>query len=425
MIAHSPTLPRITRLDNGIHVVSHDFPQLETVAIGVWIRAGARDEQEAENGVAHLLEHMAFKGTRRRDAFRIAAEIESAGGEINAATAMETTAYYARVLKADWPLALDILTDIIIDPVFDPDELAREKDVILQEIAASNDTPDDLVFDLAQTACYPDHALGRPILGTAGRVEAYESGVMVRYRGAHYGGGRMVVAAAGRIDHEALVDLAGRLFAGYEPGEVARRAPPCFEGGPSLAARPLDQAHIVLAFPSIGYHDDDIYGTQVLSSVLGGGMSSRLFQEVRERRGLCYSVFSSAAAYQDTGLFTVYAATAPDHAGELTSVASDVMLSLTEGVDEEEITRAKAQIKAGLVMSLESASSRADQIARQYLAFGRVPDIADIVAKVDRVSAEDIARLAKRLFLSRKPALAAVGGISRLAPYDRIAARFA
>jgi len=416
---------RLTRLDNGIHVVTHDFPQLETVAIGVWVRAGARDEQESENGVAHLLEHMAFKGTHRRDAYRIAAEIESAGGEINAATAMESTAYYARVLKDDWPLALDILADIISDPVFDPEELEREKDVILQEIAAANDTPDDLVFDLAQAASYPGHPLGRPILGTAGRVESYGSRSMVSYRGAHYGGGRMVVAAAGRLDHDALVGLAERLFAGFRPGDPAVRAAPAFQGGPSLAARPLDQAHIVLSFPSVGYHDDDIYGVQVLSSVLGGGMSSRLFQEVRERRGLCYSVFSSASAYEDTGLFTVYAATAPEKAGELASVASDVMLSLTEAVEADEIARAKAQIKAGLVMSLESASARADQIARQFLAFGRVPEMAEIIAKVERVGEEDIVRLAQRIFLARKPAFAAVGGLSQLAPYDRIAARFA
>ncbi len=416
---------RTSRLDNGIHIVTHDFPQLETVAIGIWVRAGARDEEERENGVAHLLEHMAFKGTHKRDAFRIAADIESAGGEINAATAMETTAYYARVLKEDWPLALDILADIITDPVFDTEELEREKDVILQEIAAASDTPDDLVFDLAQAASYPDHPLGRPILGTAGHVEAHGAGEMIRYRGVHYGGARMVVAAAGRIDHDPLVELADKLFSRFKPGREASRSLPVFKGGPSLASRPLDQTHVVLCFPSLGYHDEDIYAVQVLSGVLGGGMSSRLFQEVRERRGLCYSVFSSASAYEDSGLLTVYAATAPDKAGELASVATDVMLSLADGVEADEIARAKAQIKAGLVMSLESASARADQIARQFLAFGRVPDISDVVAKVDRVSEADIARLAKRIFLGHKPALAAVGGLSQLAPYDRLAARFA
>ena len=416
---------RITPLPNGIHVVTHEFPQLETVALGIWVRAGARDEHERENGVAHFLEHMAFKGTSRRDAFQIAAEIEAAGGEINAATAMETTAYYARVLKDDWRLALDILADILTDPVFDPEELARERDVILQEIAATNDTPDDLVFDLAQAASFPDHPLGRPILGTSDHVESHDAGAIVAYRQAHYRGARMVVAAAGRIDHDALVEEASRLLQGIPAGDRPVRSRPSFVGGPSLAARPLDQTHIVLSFPSVSYHDEDIYAVQVLSSVLGGGMSSRLFQEVRERRGLCYSVFASAAGYEDSGLFTVYAATAPDKADELAAVASDVMLSMTQGVEENEIARAKAQLKAGLVMSLESASSRADQIARQFLALGRVPEIADIVAKVERVEAADLTRLASAIFRGGRPALAAVGGLSRLAPYDRIAARFA
>ena len=414
---------RVTRLDNGIHVVTHDFPQLETVALGVWVRAGARDERESENGVAHFLEHMAFKGTHRRDAFRIAAEIEAAGGDINAATAMETTAYYARVLKDDWPLALDILADILTDPVFDSGELEREKDVILQEIAAANDTPDDLVFDLAQAAAFPGHSLGRPILGTAEHVEAHGAGDMVGYRGAHYGGARMVVSAAGRIDHEAFVAEAARLLSGIPAGNGPVRAAPAFAGGPALASRPLDQAHLVLTFPSVSYHDQDIYGVQVLSSVLGGGMSSRLFQEVREKRGLCYSVFSSASAYQDSGLFTVYAASSAEKADELAAVTSDVMLSLAGGVSADEIARARAQLKAGLVMSLESASGRADQIARQFLAFGRVPEISEIIARIERVEEGDVRRLASRIFGVR-PAVAAVGDISRLASYDRLAARF-
>jgi predicted Zn-dependent peptidase len=415
----------ISRLANGIHVVTHELPQLETVAIGIWVRAGARDELEEQNGIAHLIEHMAFKGTRRRNAFQIAEEIEAAGGDINAATAMETTAYYARVLKDDWRLALDILADILTDPVFDPAELEREKDVILQEIAAANDTPDDLVFDLAQAAAYPAHPLGRPILGTSRQVAAYDAQAMIGYRLAHYSGERMVVAAAGRIDHGALVEEAGRLFSGLAETAGPGRTSPRFGGGPSLAAKPLDQTHIVLSFPAVGYHDDDVYVLQVLSSLLGGGMSSRLFQEVRERRGLCYSVFSMASAYEDTGLLSVYAATAPDKAAELTSVVSDVMLALTESVSEAEVARAKAQIKAGLVMSLESATARADQIARQFLAFGEVPEMAKIIHKVDRVTTADIARLAGRILLNRKPALAAVGAIGSLAPYDQVAARFA
>jgi predicted Zn-dependent peptidase len=416
---------QITRLDNGIHVITHDLPHLETVSLGIWVRAGARDEGEAQNGIAHFLEHMAFKGTSKRSAMQIAQDIENVGGDINASTSMETTGYYARVLKEDWRLGLDILSDILTDPVFDREEVERERDVILQEIAAANDTPDDLVFDLAQAAAYPGHALGRPILGPSGLVASFDADAMMTYRLANYAGERIVVAAAGRIEHEALVQEAARHLGSIPLAAAPARTAPAFGGGASLAERPLDQAHIVLTFPGVGYHDDDVYVMQVLSVLLGGGMSSRLFQEVREKRGLCYSVFSCTSAYEDSGLFSVYAATAPGKADELTRVTSGTMMSVLESVDEAEVARAKAQLKAGLVMSLESASARADQMARQFLAFGEVPEMARIIAKVERVTPADVSRLAGRILRSGKPALAAVGALGNLAPYEKIAARFA
>ncbi|MFW6076767.1 MAG: M16 family metallopeptidase [Hyphomicrobiales bacterium] len=416
---------QITRLDNGIHVITHDLPHLETVALGIWVRAGARDEAEAQNGIAHFLEHMAFKGTHKRSAMQIAQDIEDVGGDINASTSMETTGYYARVLKEDWRLGLDILSDILIDPVFEHQEVERERDVILQEIAAANDTPDDLVFDLAQAAAYPAHALGRPILGPPKLVAGYDAESMRAYRKANYAGERMVVAAAGRIEHEALVQEAARLLGSVPAAAAPARTAPAFGGGASLAVRPLDQAHIVLTFPGVGYHHDDVYVEQVLSVLLGGGMSSRLFQEVREKRGLCYSVFSCASAYEDSGLFSVYAATAPAKADELTRVTSETMLSVLDSVDEPELARAKAQLKAGLVMSLESAAARADQMARQFQAFGKVPEMADIIEKVDRVTAADVSRLAGQILQSGKPALAAVGALDKLGSYEQIAARFA
>jgi predicted Zn-dependent peptidase len=416
---------QITRLDNGIHVITHDLAHLETVSLGIWVRAGARDEAEAQNGIAHFLEHMAFKGTSKRSAMQIAQDIENVGGDINASTSMETTGYYARMLKDDWRLGFDVLADILTDPVFDPAEVARERGVILQEIAASNDEPDDLVFDLAQAVAYPAHALGRPILGISEQVAGYNSDVMMKYRLANYAGERIVVAAAGRIEHEALVQEAARLLGSIPAAAAPARTAPAFGGGASLAKRRLDQAHIVLTFPAVGYHHDDVYVLQVLSMLLGGGMSSRLFQEVRENRGLCYSVFSSASSYEDSGLFSMYAATAPTKVSELTTVAADTMLSVIDGVNDAEVARAKAQLKAGLVMSLESASARADQMARQFLAFGKVPEMATIIAKVERVTPSDVSRLAGRILRSGKPALAAVGALGKLAPYDRIAARFA
>jgi predicted Zn-dependent peptidase len=415
---------RISKLENGLHVVTDVMPHLETVALGVWVKAGARDELAEENGIAHFLEHMAFKGTKKRSARQIAEEIESAGGEINASTGMETTTYYARVLKNDWPLALEILADILTESVFDPDELDREREVILQEIAAANDAPDDLVFELAQTASFGVHPLGRPILGTEQLIEQVSRETMLSWRDRNYWASRMVVAAAGNIDHNALVRETQKLLGRIKPGDEPSRDTPDFAGAAHFSAKPLDQTHIVLNFASPGYLNQDIYKLQVLSSLLGGGMSSRLFQELREKRGLCYSVFSYASAYADTGSFGVYAASCPENSAELMDLAADIILSSANEVTPEEVNRAKAQLKASMVMNLESASGRADQVARQFLAFGEVPDMATLVKKVEAVQPQDVCALAARLFSGRRPALSAVGQLELLRPHDAIAAHF-
>jgi predicted Zn-dependent peptidase len=415
---------QISRLSNGLNVITHNMPHLETVALGIWVKSGARDERPEENGIAHFLEHMAFKGTKRRSAQRIAEEIESAGGEINAATGMETTTYYARVLKHDWPLALDILADILTDSVLDPDELEREREVILQEIAAAHDAPDDLVFDLAQAAAYGSHPLGRPILGSAQRIMSFERGDLLGWRDRNYWPSRMAVVAAGNIDHAAFAKETERLLGHLGGGEAPARTLPSFIADCQTAAKPLDQTHLVLSFSAPGYRHPDIYGLQVLSSLMGGGMSSRLFQEVREKRGLCYSVFSFGSAFEDAGSFGVYAASSPNHTRELLDVTADVMLSAANGVSSEEVNRAKAQLKTSLVMNLESASARADQIARQFLAFGDVPDISTLIAKIGAVEVDDVTRLAANLMKGKTPAVSAVGQLSELAPHGEIAAQF-
>lgn len=415
----------ITCLPNGLYVVTHNMPHLETVALGIWVKAGARDERPDENGFAHFLEHMAFKGTKRRSAQAIAEEIESAGGDINAATGMETTSYYARVLKNDWKLALDILADIFTDSVLDPEEMERERDVILQEIHASYDQPDDLVFDLAQAASYGDHPLGRPILGTLDLIGKVSRDQLLAWRGRNYWASRMVVAAAGNVDHRAFAAECERLLGKVPSGGQPERQPPSFAASHSVAAKPLDQAHVVMSFAAPGYRDPDIYVLQVLSNILGGGMSSRLFQEVREKRGLCYSVFSYGSAYEDGGQIGVYAATSPEHSPDLLDVTSEVMLSVTEMVTEAEVARAKAQLKASLVMNLESASSRADQIARQFLAFGMVPSIATLTAKIDAVTSDQVRDLARRLFKAQMPAFSAVGHLDGLPGYEDIKRHFA
>ena len=415
----------ITRLPNGIHVVTHHMPHLETVALGIWVKAGARDEGAEENGIAHFLEHMAFKGTPRRSARAIAEEIESAGGEINAATGMETTTYYARVLKDDWALALDILADIFTSPELDAEEMERERDVILQEIAAAHDQPDDLVFDLAQAASFGEHPLGRSILGTHDLIGRLTRQQILDWRNRNYWGSRIVVAAAGNIDHKAFAGEARRLLGAIAEGHEPQRETPAFQPTACTAEKPLDQAHLVLTFKAPSYRDPEIYVLQVLSNILGGGMSSRLFQEVREKRGLCYSVFSFGSAYEDAGQVGVYAATSPEHSNELLELTTGIMMSVAEEVTEAEVARAKSQLKASLVMNLESASARADQIARQFLAFGEVPAISTLTAKIEAVTPEQVRALAERLFRHHKPAFSAVGHIGDMAGYDTIARHFA
>ena len=414
----------ISGLANGLTVVTHTMPHIETAAIGIWVKAGARDELPEENGIAHFLEHMAFKGTKRRTAQAIAEEIESVGGEINAATGMETTTYYARVLKEDWKLALDILADIFLESSLDADELERERGVILQEIAASKDQPDDLVFDLAQAASYGEHPLGRSILGPSSLVETLSRDQMLSWRNRNYWASRIVVCATGNVKHEAFVKEVEKRFGHIERGQAPQRQSPTFAAQASIEQKPLDQTHLVLGFPAPNYRDPKIYQLQVLASSLGGGMSSRLFQEVREKRGLCYSVFSYGTSYEDVGQLGVYAATSPENTPELIEVTADVMLSMGEAVSDKEISRAKAQLKSSLVMNLESPSSRADQIARQYLAFGEVPEVSMLVQRIEEVTAENVRSLANQIFSGKQPSLGAVGQLSTLASYSDIAARF-
>ena len=310
----------VSRLRNGLTVVSHARADVETVSLGLWVGAGSRSENLPEHGVAHFLEHMAFKGTDRRSAQAIAEEIEAVGGELNAATGVDSTAYYARVLRQDFGLALDILSDIILTPRFDRTELARERDVILQEIASAQDSPEDMVFDLAQTTAFPDQPAGRPILGTAKSVKGFKSTHLKTYLATHYQAPNMVLAAAGAVDHERLLAEAERLLAQLNSGTAPEPAPALYRGGVARNEKSFEQTHLVLAFEAPPYRHADYFAAQVCAGALGGGMSSRLFQEVRERRGLCYAIHAFASGLSDTGMFAIYAACGPDRAAELLAV---------------------------------------------------------------------------------------------------------
>jgi predicted Zn-dependent peptidase len=400
---------QVTRLPSGLSVVTDRMPHLETASLGVWVGSGSRDETVDEHGISHLLEHMAFKGTARRSARQIAEEIEAVGGDLNAATSVETTAYYARVLKADVPLALDVLSDILSAPTFDPQELRREQNVIVQEIGATEDAPDDLVFDRLQETAFPKQAVGRSILGTPETVRSFTPARLRAYLGRNYRGPDMLVAAAGAVEHEAVVAEVERRFAGFTGPAAPVPEQAHFRGGTRVEPRDLEQVHIALALEGLPIGAETLYSLQVFTNVLGGGMSSRLFQEVREQRGLCYTIHAFHMPYSDTGLFGLYAGTDQADAPELMRVVIDEIVDATETINETEVARAKAQMKAGLLMALESSEARIGQLARQMIAHGRPIPLDEIVAKVDAVTVES-ARAAGHALVGRsRPAIAALG----------------
>ncbi len=381
---------QFTTLKNGLRIVTEHMPGLSSASIGIWVDAGARHETLAQNGIAHFLEHMAFKGTTTRSALQIAESIEDVGGYLNAYTSREMTAYYARVLGADVPLALDVIADILINPVFDPAEIEVERGVILQEIGQSNDTPDDIVFDWLQEAAFNDQPIGRPILGPAERVSAFTRDDLAGFVKQYYGPNQMILAAAGDVDHDALVKQAETLFADVVSRDVSPMVPATFTGGEIRRDKNLEQVHFAFAMPGPTYTDDTIFAAQIFGSALGGGMSSRLFQEVREKRGLCYSIFAQTGAFQDTGMMTIYAGTSGDDIDELSTVTMDEIKRATEDMSPSEVSRARTQMKAGMLMGLESPSNRAERLARMTAIWGRVPQLDEVVARIDSVTTGDV-----------------------------------
>lgn len=399
----------VTKLPSGLAVVTDRMPHLESASLGVWVGAGSRDEAADEHGISHLLEHMAFKGTKRRTARQIAETIEAVGGDLNAATSVENTGYFARVLKADVPLALDVLSDILSEPTFDPEELRREQNVITQEIGATEDAPDDLVFDRLQETAFPNQPIGRSILGTPETVRGFSAKSLRAYLNRNYRAPNMLVAAAGAVDHQQIVEDVTKRFESFAGPDAPDHQAARFGGGTKVESRDLEQVHIALALEGVQVKDPQLYSLQVFTSVLGGGMSSRLFQEVREIRGLCYTIQAFHMPYSDTGLFGLYAGTDEADAPELMRVVIDQIENATETLNEAEVARAKAQMKAGLLMTLESSEARLGQLARQMLAYGRPVPLDEIVAKVEAVTV-DSARAAGRALIGRgRPAIAALG----------------
>jgi predicted Zn-dependent peptidase len=415
----------VHELANGLRVAVEPMPGLHSAAIGVFLTAGGRHERAEQNGIAHFLEHMAFKGTPTRTAQAIAEEIEDVGGYINAYTGKEMTAYYARVLAADVPLAFDLLADIVLNPLFEAPDIEVERGVILQEIGQALDTPDDIIFDWLQEVAFPDQPFGRTILGPAERVSRFGRADLAGFVAEHYGPERMIVTAAGAVDAESIVAAAERLFGGLGRRPDRAFTAARFTGGERREARELEQVHVALAFEGPGARDDDAYAAQVYATALGGGMSSRLFQELRERRGLCYSIFAQAGAYEDTGMITLYAGTGEEQIRELAEVTMDELRRAADGLSRAELERARAQLKAGLLMGLESASARAERMARLLSIWGRVPTIEETIARIDAVTPARLRAFGEALAARAEPALAMLGPVGGAPGRDELARRLA
>jgi predicted Zn-dependent peptidase len=412
----------VTRLGNGIIVATHSMPHLESVALGLWVGAGARSEAPREHGISHLLEHMAFKGTSRRSARAIAEAIEAVGGEMNAETSVDSTIYYLRLLKDDVALGLDVLGDIIGDPLLDPEELALEQHVILQEIGAAHDVPEDWVFELFQQAAFPGQAMGRTVLGTPDSIRAHTSADLRRFLLTHYSGPRIVIAAAGHLDHADVARLVETHFASLPSHRPAEPEPGVYRGEERREVRPVREAQVLLGFRAPRNVDRRFTATHLFSAILGGGMASRLFQELRETRGLCYSVYSFYWPFDDTGVFGIQAATSEEDLAELVPLALEELHKMTDGVTRSELDRAKAQLRAGLLMALESPIARAGQIARHILVHGRPLTLEEMVENVESVNAHDLAALAGEM-LSSPTTLAAIGPVSKLPSIADLSAR--
>lgn len=408
---------RVSTLSNGMTVVTETYPLLETASVGVWVPIGSRHEQAHENGISHFLEHMAFRGTQRRTSQQIAQEIETVGGYLNAYTSKEATAYYARVLADDVPLALDLLGDILQNSTFDAASFDKERTVILQEIARIQDNPDDLIYESLQQVAYPHQSMGRPISGTASVVSTLTPGSVRGYMDRHYGASSMVLAASGKIDHDQIVAQGERILGSFRRDSDTSADKTRYEGGVIRTAKKLGQSHVMIGFEGPHLTHDDYYAAVILSSILGGGMSSRLYQEIREKRGLAYAVNSFFSAQRDTGMLSFYGGTADEDLASLLPIMAEQMMKVAVHVADDELTRAKNQCKAALFMGLESAPARCRQLAQQMIIHGAPMSSATIIDRINHVSTTDIMDLSRKMTTGR-PTIAVLGDVSTLDAYS-------
>ena len=415
-------MPNIHKLNNGLTVITDYIDTVETVSVGMWNKVGARNEQEKVNGVAHLLEHMAFKGTANRTALDIAKEVEMVGGAVNAYTSREVTAYYMKVLKEDIGLSIDIISDILQNSTFDAKELDRERGVILQEIGMYLDTPDDVVFDKWQEVAYPDQPMGRSILGKSEIIKSISRDQVEGFMKSFYRPDRMVFSVSGNFQEALVLDLVEKHFNNLPNGQDDHSPKASYKGGEFRQEKDLEQVNIILGFEGVDFYSDLYYSTAVYSTVLGSGMSSRLFQEIREKRGLVYSVSSYTSSFSDSGIFGVYAGTGQKEVKELIPVLCDQLNISAKSFTPEELQRAKAQFKASLLMGQESTSRRCRSNASKYLMHNEIISHEEIISKIDAVQLEDLER-ARSNILSSNITLSSIGPIKYLEDIGKIKSR--
>ncbi|MDR2794654.1 MAG: insulinase family protein [Holosporaceae bacterium] len=390
-----------TTLDNGIRVVTKNIEGFDSIAIGYWIGAGGLCEDKSNNGISHFLEHMAFKGTTSRTALDIAEEIESVGGYMNAYTSKEVTAYYAKVLRDDVQTALSILSDILQNPTFATDELEKERKVILQELYQVKDTPDDIIFDYFQNICFQDQSLGFPIIGLEDVISRINRDDLHAYRSTHYNADNIIFAAAGNVSHDALLDMAQENLCAFKTDiSPVHDAKYEYRSGSFSDVRDLEQVHAIIGFNGVGNINSDYYIMAISSSILGGGMSSRLFQEVREKRGLCYSIYSFSSSYKRNGLCGVYSATTADNLAELSKVVTNVMNNMRHNISQKEFKITKAQFKANLLMAAENNTTSCEQIAHQTRIFGRPLSQKEILEQINAVTIDDVKNMMDKILSS-------------------------
>ena len=410
----------LTVLPSGLRVLTRNMPHLKTVSLGAWVKTGSRCETKDINGISHFLEHMAFKGTKNRNSFEISEEIEFVGGIPNAYTSREFTAYFAKVLKDNVEIGVDIIADIIQNSIFPEEELIKERDVVIQEIKSSIDTPDDVIFDHLQSVAYEDQPIGMTILGEEENVNSFTRETLTNYVNDRYSAKNIVISAAGNISHDEFVNLVKQYFTNLKENNVIAPVKSSYIGGFKSEKRDIQQAHILFGFNGLSYIDDDYYSSLVFSTILGSGMSSRLFQEVREKRGLVYSIYSFANSYSDNGLFGIYGGTGEKEVKELIpTVCDEINKIASERVTDKELERAKNQMKASIAMSLESSSSICELIARQMLVHGRILTVSDIIEKIENTNKDKVLEIAQKIF-SSKLSYTAVGAIKDIEEFETV-----